>query len=146
MFQCISADPDGKYFVPTGQHHHPHCVHKHLQFYSWLVCWLTMLHMSVGTPSHLQYFIIALIDLKIHVISVVCFQDDQEFNPTASFLWKSTSGTFHLKILSCRIHGTTVVRSGKEQLGISNDHNFSSWSHWQLISDSFLLAGSWKKW
>ena len=31
-------------------------------------------------------------------------------------------------------------------LALVNDHNFSSWSHQQLIHDSFLLAGSWKKW
>ena len=99
MFKYISVDPDGKYFVPTGWHCHPHCVHKPLQFYSWLVCWSTMLHMSVSTQSHLQCFVIALIDLKIHVISVVHFQDNQEFNPTASFLWKSISGTFHLNFI-----------------------------------------------
>ena len=44
---------------------------------------------------HVSQF--ALIDLKIHVICVVHFQDDQEFNPTASCLCKSISGTFSSK-------------------------------------------------
>ena len=54
-----------------------------------------MVHMNIITQSHLQCFIIALIDLKIHVISVGHFQDDQEFTPTASSLLKSISGTIH---------------------------------------------------
>ena len=31
-------------------------------------------------------------------------------------------------------------------LALMHVHNFSSWSPQQLIHDSFLLAGSWKKW
>ena len=103
------------YLVGTAN---PHCVWGPLQFYSRLVCCSTMLLMSVGTQSHLQCFVIALIDLIFLLFVVVHFQDDQEFSPTASLLCKFISGTAHLNfILQNSWH--TVARSGKKWLGIS---------------------------
>ena len=48
------------YLISTAN---PHCVQGPLQFYSRLVCYSTMLSVSVCTQSHLQCFVNALIDL-----------------------------------------------------------------------------------
>ena len=54
----------------------------------------------VSTPCHTCMFHnLHPLTLKIHVICVVHFQDDQEFNPTASCLCQFISGTFHLNFI-----------------------------------------------
>ena len=125
-----------------------HCVLKPLQFYSWLVCCSTMLFMSVGTQSHVHYFKNALNDLKVLVISSFSFQDDQEFNPTASQLCKISfrhhSSKFYLAELMAH-----CCKSGQKWLVLADSHNSlhdltNSWSmvlsHCRVLKEVKTLA------
>ena len=80
------------------------------------------------------------------LLSVACIQDDQEFNPTASFLCKSTSGTFHLNFIFAEIMAPLLQGLERSDLALVHVHHISSQSNQQLIHDSFLLSGYWKKW
>ena len=54
----------------------------------------------VLAPHHTCMFCnLHSLTFKIHVICVVHFQDNQEFNPTASCLCEFISGTFHLNFI-----------------------------------------------
>ena len=123
----------------------PHCVWEPLQFYSWLVCHSTMLFMSVGTQSHAQSFLYALDNLKFLLFSVI-----HAGTTRSSILqlhhYVNLFQELLIKILSCRTHGPLLQGLDRSNLAPADDHNLSSWPHQQLICDSFLLAGSRKKW
>ena len=94
----------------------------------------------VSTQSHVHYFKNALNDLKFLLFLVIHSRMTRSSVLQPHNYVKSLSGHSHQNFI-LRNSWPTVVGLDRSDLALADDHNLSSWSHWQLIHGSFSLQG-----